>query len=87
MDESTNRNIQQYIELVNDMKEMLNNLERPISTDCCIYRVPYHLRKLNEESYTPKVVSIGPFHHGNRRLQTMEKKKLRYLNSFLERVG
>ncbi|KAK4590944.1 hypothetical protein RGQ29_021228 [Quercus rubra] len=68
------------------MKEMLNNLERPISTDCCIYRVPYHLRKLNEESYTPKVVSIGPFHHGNRRLQTMEKKKVRCLNSFLERV-
>ncbi|XP_065626907.1 UPF0481 protein At3g47200-like [Quercus suber] len=38
-------------------------------------------------SYTPKVVSIGPFHQGNRRLQTMEKKKVRCLNSFLERVG
>ena len=66
---------------------MLNNLEPPLSTDCCIYRVPYRLRKLNEESYTPKVVSIGPFHQCNRRLQTMEKKKVRCLNSFLERVG
>ncbi|KAM4126184.1 hypothetical protein ACB094_01G369000 [Castanea mollissima] len=69
------------------MTEKLNNLEPPLSTDCCIYRVPYHLRKLSEESYTPKVVSIGPFHHGNTRLQTMEKKKVRCLNSFLERVG
>ncbi|KAM4126177.1 hypothetical protein ACB094_01G368300 [Castanea mollissima] len=66
---------------------MLNNLEPLLSTDCCIYRVPYHLRKLSEESYTPKFVSIGPFHHGNRRLQTVEKKKVRCLNSFLERVG
>ncbi|KAL4655066.1 hypothetical protein ACB092_01G424300 [Castanea dentata] len=69
------------------MTEMLNNLEPPLSTDCCIYRVPYRLRKLNKESYTPKVVSIGPFHHGNTRLQTMEKKEVRCLNSFLERVG
>ena len=76
----------QHIELVNDMREMLNNLEPPLSTDCCIYRVPYRLRKLNEESYTPKVVSIGPFHQGNRRLQTMENKKVRCLNSFLKRV-
>ena len=78
---------QQYIELVNDMTEMLNNLEPPLSTDSCIYRVPYDLRKWNEESYTPKVVSIGPFHRGNGRLQTMEKEKVRCLNSFLERVG
>ena len=48
----------QHIELVNDMREMLNNLEPPLSTDCCIYRVPYHLRELSEESYTPKVVSV-----------------------------
>ena len=80
-------NGQQYIELVNDMKEMLNNLEPPLSTDSCIYRVPYDLRKWNEESYTPKVVSIGPFHRGNGRLQTMEKEKVRCLNSFLERGG
>ncbi|XP_065630033.1 UPF0481 protein At3g47200-like [Quercus suber] len=80
-------NGQQYIELVNDMTEMLKNLEPPLLTDCCIYRVPYHLRKLNEDSYTPKVVSIGPFHHGNSRLQTMEKKKVRCLNNFLEMVG
>ncbi|KAL4655068.1 hypothetical protein ACB092_01G424500 [Castanea dentata] len=80
-------NGQRYIELVNDMTEKLKNLEPPLSTDCCIYRVPYHLRKLSEESYTPKVVSIGPFHHGNTRLQTMEKKKVRCLNSFLKRVG
>ncbi|KAL6192148.1 hypothetical protein ACLB2K_038535 [Fragaria x ananassa] len=29
----------------------------------CIFRVPYVLRRQNPESYTPDVVSIGPFHH------------------------
>ncbi|TXG62552.1 hypothetical protein EZV62_009546 [Acer yangbiense] len=27
--------------------------------ECCIYRVPRDLRKINEEAYTPLVVSIG----------------------------
>ena len=78
---------QQYIVLVNDMTEMLYNMELPLSADSCIYRIPYDLRKLNEEYYTPKAVSIGLFHRGNRRLQTMEKEKVRCLNSFLKRVG
>uniref|UniRef100_A0A2N9GPX6 Uncharacterized protein n=1 Tax=Fagus sylvatica TaxID=28930 RepID=A0A2N9GPX6_FAGSY len=64
---------------------MLTSFEPPLSTDCCIYRVPDDLRKLNEAAYTPKVISIGPFHHGNIRLQTMEKQKVGYLKSFMER--
>eukprot|EP00257_Ricinus_communis_P025063 XP_025012477.1 UPF0481 protein At3g47200 isoform X2 [Ricinus communis] len=48
--------------------------------------VPPRLRKVNEEAYTPQVISIGPFHHGDPRLQTMEKHKLRYLRKFLERT-
>lgn len=77
----------QHIELINEITEMLTSLEPPLSTDCCIYRVPDHLRKLNEAAYTPKVISIGPFHHGNIRLQTMEKQKVRYLKSFMERAN
>ncbi|KAF1888284.1 hypothetical protein Lal_00046695 [Lupinus albus] len=36
------------------------------------------------DTYTPKVVSIGPFHHHNPRLQNMERVKLIYFNKFLE---
>ncbi|KAG6718425.1 hypothetical protein I3842_04G148400, partial [Carya illinoinensis] len=55
--------------------------------ECCIYKVPHHLRKLNEEAYTPQVISIGPFHHGNQNLQTLEKYKVRYLEDFMRRAS
>ena len=51
-----------------------------------IYRVPYHLLKLNEEAYTPQVISIGPFHRNNRRLQTMQGLKEEYSKRFWQRV-
>nr|XP_023924749.1 UPF0481 protein At3g47200-like [Quercus suber]POE95384.1 upf0481 protein [Quercus suber] len=62
-----------------------------------IYRVPYHLRKLNEEAYRPQVLSIGPFHvqmsfglfrdyKNIERLQTMQVLKEEYSNSFWQRV-
>nr|XP_023922327.1 UPF0481 protein At3g47200-like [Quercus suber] len=38
-----------------------------------INRVPYHIRSVNPGAYTPMVVSIGPIHHFNEKLQTMEK--------------
>ena len=58
----------------------------PLSTGCRIYNVPYHLRKLNEEAYTPPVISIGPIHHDKTRFQTMEKHKARYFESFMQRA-
>jgi hypothetical protein len=51
---------------------------------CCIYKVPNPLRKLNEEVYNPQVISIGPFHRGQKKLQTMENYKVKYLKAFLE---
>ncbi|XP_057726970.1 UPF0481 protein At3g47200-like [Arachis stenosperma] len=59
----------------------------PLFTDeCCIYRVPHEIRKLNEDAYTPKVVSIGPFHHGNEKLVNMEGQKTMYFKEFIERT-
>ncbi|KAG2693802.1 hypothetical protein I3760_08G112700 [Carya illinoinensis] len=71
-------------ELVINIKENLGDLEPPLSTDCCIYRVPDYLRKLNEESFTPLVVSIGHFHHSKEGLKIMEKFKMRYTIKSLE---
>ncbi|KAI4346005.1 hypothetical protein L6164_013088 [Bauhinia variegata] len=55
--------------------------------DHCIYKVPQKVRHIKEAAYTPRVVSIGPFHHGEERLILMEKLKLGYLKSFLQGTG
>ena len=54
--------------------------------DCCIYRVPKKLREVNQEAYTPKLISIGPLHHGKYELCAMEMMKLRYLRRFCYRT-
>lgn len=70
-----------------DIKAILEGAEAPVTDKCCIYRVPFHIRKFNDDAYTPKVVSIGPFHHKSHpRLQNMERHKLLYCKAFLERT-
>ncbi|KAM3685461.1 hypothetical protein ACJW30_11G117200 [Castanea mollissima] len=55
--------------------------------DCCIYRVPKKLSRVNKEAYTPKLISIGPLHHGENELCAMEMLKLRYLRELCYRTG
>jgi hypothetical protein len=57
--------------------------------ECCIYKVPKRLRKIKKESYTPKLISIGPFHHRGKELKdtNMKMHKLRYLKAFIDRTG
>lgn len=57
-----------------------------ISSEICIYRVPEKFRRANEEAYTPQIISIGPFHWDNKKLQSAEEIKLRYLKGFLSRI-
>ena len=63
-----------FSDLVVDINAMLDTAEPPSTGDCCIYKVPSKIRKLNEDAYTPSVVSIGPFHHGHPELQNMESQ-------------
>lgn len=51
----------------------------------CIYRVSGKYRKVNEEAYSPRLVSIGPLHHGKSELQAMEAYKLSCLRSFADK--
>ena len=62
-------------------------LEPPQWAERCIYRVPQRLRRLNKDAYTPKLISIGPFHHGKEELRDMETLKLRYYIEFCYRTG
>ena len=36
--------------------------------ECFIYKVPPALRKVNHDAYTPMLISIGPFHHKDEKL-------------------
>ncbi|XP_030955520.1 UPF0481 protein At3g47200-like [Quercus lobata] len=74
-----NPNEQSVINIEKLGKELL------VLFDGRIYRVPYHLRKWNPEAYTPQVISIGPYHHGKKKFQTMEKVKERYFDCFMKR--
>ncbi|KAA8525427.1 hypothetical protein F0562_007306 [Nyssa sinensis] len=74
-----------YNALVSHIAGMLEDVESTPSTVHCIYRVPTEVRKIDEEAYTPRIVSIGPFHHGNERLQSMEAPKLIYFKKLIER--
>ena len=55
-------------------------------SECCIYRVPKRLRKVKEQAYTPKLVSIGPVHHENDELKDMQKLKKSYFKEFFSRT-
>lgn len=56
-------------------------------TSCHIYKIPNELRQGKNDVYTPKVISIGPLHHGNRRLEATEEHKVRYLDDYLSQTG
>ncbi|KAK9922888.1 hypothetical protein M0R45_031327 [Rubus argutus] len=75
----------QYIQLETSMMAELDCLP-PVSPSRCIYRVPDGLRRVCEEAYTPRIISIGPLHHGKEALRAMEEHKKRYLQYFLSRL-
>jgi Plant protein of unknown function len=53
-----------------------------------IYRVPKTMRReANKKSYTPQMVSIGPFHHGRKELADIEQHKCRAMQQVLKRTG
>ena len=66
-------------EMAIEIDEILRRTEPPKRTKWCIYRVPHDIRELNKDVYTPKVVSIGPFHCRNERLKNMQTPKWEYV--------
>jgi hypothetical protein len=88
------------IEQGNDI-EMASNIFKKLATEviqgaqtaskrlseCWIYRVPKPLRNVNWKAYSPQLISIGPLHRENKRLEAMEKEKLKYFRTFTEREG
>ncbi|TMW82771.1 hypothetical protein EJD97_004976 [Solanum chilense] len=71
--------------LILNIKERIENLYKSRVKPISIFKVNVGLRESNPDAYTPKMVSIGPYHRKNPQLRTMEKYKLLYLQRFLER--
>ncbi|XP_048422330.1 UPF0481 protein At3g47200-like [Pyrus x bretschneideri] len=61
------------------------SVKRPELSPTCIFRVPKKLVRDNENVFVPQMVSIGPYHHGNKKLQHMEQIKQWYLQGLLDR--
>ncbi|RWR80304.1 UPF0481-like protein [Cinnamomum micranthum f. kanehirae] len=70
---------------VTSMKEKLASISMycKSSSPFTICRVPTNIRKDDHAAYSPKIVSIGPYHRGTRDLEGMEQHKWRYLREVL----
>ncbi|KAH9674632.1 hypothetical protein KPL70_018551 [Citrus sinensis] len=80
--------IEEEAEWIIDVHESLE----PHPVECCIYRVPGPLRKVKQEAYTPKVISIGPLSYVGAissyvgLCYDMTKQKIRYKRAFVNRI-
>ncbi|XP_006664591.1 UPF0481 protein At3g47200-like [Oryza brachyantha] len=52
-----------------------------------VVQLPTYMRDANKALFEPRVVSIGPYHHGHRSTGNMEVHKDRFRRSFLQRLG
>ncbi|KAK6151214.1 hypothetical protein DH2020_016146 [Rehmannia glutinosa] len=54
----------------------------------CIYKIPQCLREGDDnKAYIPQTVSLGPYHHGKKRLRNMDRHKWRALHHILKRAN
>ncbi|XP_028787281.1 UPF0481 protein At3g47200 [Neltuma alba] len=75
-------------EMVSHIIDINKEPEDLMNTSTCnIYRVPCNLRNLNQEAYTPQLISIGPLHFGQKHLNPMQNQKLRYFGFFWARLN
>ncbi|XP_078161569.1 UPF0481 protein At3g47200-like [Carex rostrata] len=50
-----------------------------------IFRTPHYISKSKKKFFKPSVISIGPFHHGQKHLRALEEQKRRFLRDLLSR--
>jgi len=71
------------------LRDKLDQAQRDDDTtiwgELCIYKVPHYLKKKDNKLYSPQTVSVGPYHHGEERLWSMECHKWRAVYKVLKR--
>ena len=69
-----------------DIERLVSSIkDAPMSSKCCIFKIPIILRRINEEAYVPDAFSIGPFHHGDRKLRDTQSIKIKYFKDLISR--
>jgi len=66
------------------LSESATHVQEPlIGRGWSIFRVPAHVREVDKGAYSPRIVSIGPFHHNDKHatLGSKKKKKTRHSES------
>lgn len=73
--------------MIKDVEAIIKGTEDGMPPpECCIYRVPHTIRDQNPGAYTPKVVSIGPIHHDNKKLKYMERHKQVFFRTLVQKA-
>jgi hypothetical protein len=58
------------------LSESATHVQEPlIGRGWSIFRVPAHVREVDKGAYSPRIVSIGPFHHNDKHATLGSKKK------------
>ncbi|KAL6651510.1 hypothetical protein ACP70R_010435 [Stipagrostis hirtigluma subsp. patula] len=74
--------------IVSSMKREINKYASPEEVihkgTCTIHKIPQHIREVDQCSYEPIVLSIGPYHQGAQALLSMEKEKWKSLDFILK---
>lgn len=84
-DDENGENIDDWVESI-EFKLYENKLNsRRQELIMTIPIVPKSHRQGDNETYEPRIISIGPYHRGKPRLQPMEKHKWEYLEAILDR--
>ncbi|KAK3431579.1 hypothetical protein EUGRSUZ_E03382 [Eucalyptus grandis] len=60
--------------------------ESPGGSTCTIFRTPEAIGGGIAKACRPRIVSIGPYHHGEQQLQMLQKHKWRYLHTMLDQT-
>ncbi|CAN6372278.1 unnamed protein product [Urochloa humidicola] len=75
------------VDMEKSLDEAVATVEVSLWQRQSIYRVPACIKNLKPKAYRPTVVSLGPFHHGDKDLQPMEEHKQRALRHLLRRAN